>query len=66
LALTQREKLVDLQHHVMHRVRKLVQLKSLAQVVPHKVVDQLVADLVAPVQFRVLQLAAATCQLQQR
>jgi hypothetical protein len=40
LALTQREKLVDLQHHVMHRVRKLVQLKSLAQAVPHKVVDQ--------------------------
>jgi hypothetical protein len=50
----------------MHRVRKLVQLKSLAQVVQHKVVDQLAADLVAPVQFHVLQLAAATCQLQRR
>jgi hypothetical protein len=61
LALTQREKLVDLLRHVMHRVHKLVQLKSLAQAVQHKVVDQVV-----PVQFHVLQLAVATCQLQQR
>jgi len=66
LALTQPEKLVDLLRHVMHRVHKLAQLKSLAQAVQHKVADQLVADQVVPVQFHVLQLAVATCQLQQR
>jgi hypothetical protein len=49
----------------MHLAHKCVQLKSLAQDAPHKVVD-LVSEQAEPVQYHVLQLAVATCQQQLR